>query len=244
MTAQLQSELRKLTTTRTAPVLLLAAVAMAAFGALSEGLSGASDLLARREEQRMLFGQVTSVAVFFATLAGLLAVTSEFRYGTIRWTLTFEPRRHVVLGAKLLAAALVALGFAACCVAVALGGGIAISAARDVDPALTAGDTLVLVLGPFAASALSAMIGVALGTLIRNQVGAIVAFVAYGFLVDALLFAAAPSIGRFFPGQAGNALVGQVDEHFLAPGIAVVVVAAWTLAFVGVALGRDQRTDV
>ena len=51
--------------------------------------------------------------MFFATLAGLLAVTSEFRYGTIRPTLLFEPRRRVVLAAKLAAAALAGVLFAA-----------------------------------------------------------------------------------------------------------------------------------
>ena len=109
---------------------------------------------------------------------------------------------------------------------------------------MTSSDTLVLVLGPFAASALSAMIGVAIGTLVRNQVGALVAFFAYGLLVDALLFAALPSVGRLLPGQAGNALVGQLDEDFVAPGTAAVALAAWTLAFVVAALARDECTDV
>lgn len=244
MNAQLHSEVRKLTTTRTTAVLLLAAVAMSLFGVFTEGLSAPVDELVGSDEQRMLLGQVTSVAVFFATLAGLLAVTSEHRYGTIRFTLVFEPRRQVVLAAKLAAAGFVGIVFAFLCVAVAFGAGPALLTVRDIDITLTGSDTLVLVVGPFGASALSAMIGVAIGTLVRNQVGALVAFFAYGLLVDALLFAALPSVGRLLPGQAGNALVGQLDEDFVAPGQAAVVLAAWTLALVVAALGRDECTDV
>lgn len=244
MNAQLHSELRKLTTTRTTAVLMLAAVAMSLFGVFTEGLSAPVDELVGGGQQRMLLGQVTSVAAFFATLAGLLAVTSEYRYGTIRFTRVFEPRRHVVLAAKLAAVGLVGIVFAFLCVAVAFGAGPAIFTVRDIDVAVTSSDTLVLVLGPFAASALSAMIGVAVGTLVRNQVGALVAFFAYGLLVDALLFAALPSVGRLLPGQAGNALVGQLNEDFVAPGVAAVVLAAWTLAFVVAALARDECTDV
>jgi hypothetical protein len=244
VSAQLRSELRKLTTTRTAAILLLAAVAMATFGAATEGISGAADVLARHGDQRMLFGQVTSVAGFFATLAGVLLVTSEHRYGTIRSTLVFEPRRSVVFVAKLATGALVGLVFAAACVGVAVAAGLTVAAVRDLDVALTTADAVVLVLGPFVAAPLSAAIGVALGTLVRNQVGAIVAFFAYGLLVDALLFGAVPGVGRFLPGQSGNALVGQVDEHLLAPGIAAAVLLGWTLAFVAAAVGRLECTDV
>ena len=53
------------------------------------------------------------------------------------------------------------------------------------------------------------MIGVAVGALIRNQVGAIVALAAYAFAVDAVLFAAAPSVGRYLPGKAGDGLAGR-----------------------------------
>ena len=79
-------------------------------------------------------------AILFSTLAGLLAVTSEFRYGTIRPTLLVQPRRRVVLGAKLAAAALVGVLFAVACVAVAFAAGRAILAVRGVDVALHGGD--------------------------------------------------------------------------------------------------------
>ena len=62
-------------------------------------------------------------------------------------------------------------------------------------------------------------------------------------MVDALLFAAAPAVGRFLPGKAGDALAGRGVEHLLAPGPGAAVFIAWTLAFVAAAsrARRPQR---
>jgi hypothetical protein len=80
--------------------------------------------------------------------------------------------------------------------------------------------------------------------LIRNQVGAIVTLVAYAFVVDAALFASVPSVGRYLPGKAGDALAGLPDEHLVAPGLGAAVLVAWTLALVTAASIRNDRSDV
>ena len=84
------------------------------------------------------------------------------------------------------------------------------------------------------------MLGVAVGTLIRNQAGAIVAWPAYAVAVDAVLFAAEPSIGRYLPGKAGDALAGRAVEHLLTPGVGAAVLAAWTLVFIAAAAVRNE----
>jgi hypothetical protein len=244
MRDQLVSELRKLRTTRTAPLLLLFAIAFALIGVIAVGLSATVDELAREADQRELFGSAATNAVFFATLVGLLAVTTEFRYGTIRPTLLFEPRRRVVLAAKVAAAALTGMLFAVACVAVSFGVGLPVLAARDVDVALTGAHTFTIVVGTVAASAFSAIMGVGIGALIRNQVGAIVALAGYTVAFDALLFAVVPSVGRLLPAEALNALAGLPDEDLLAPGLGAAVVVAWTLAFVAAAVARTERSDV
>ena len=244
MSHQLRSELLKLRTTRTLALLLLAAGAMSLFGVSVEALSRDVHTLAAEETQRELFSSGVTIGVFFATLAGLLAVTSEFRYGMIRPTLIIEPRRRMVIAAKLAAAGLAGIAFAVICVGVTFGAGFAALAVRDVDFALTGAHTLLLVLGPIAAAVLSAMAGVAVGTLIRNQAGAIVALAAYALLVDAVLFAAVPSVGRYLPGKAGDSLAGRPDELLLAPGLGAAVLIAWALAFVAAATMRNDRSDV
>lgn len=244
MTAQLRSELLKLRTTPTMPMLLLAAAGLTLLGVAVEGLSPSEAELAREDPQRLVFGAGSSGAVLFATLAGLIAVTSEFRYGTIRPTLLFEPRRRVVLAAKLAVAALMGVLFAVVCLVLSFGAAPAVLAARGVDVTLSAPAALGLAAGTLACSSLSALLGVALGTLIRNQAGAIVALLAYSFAVDAVLFAAAPAIGRFLPGKAGDALAGRPVDELLAPGPGAAALIAWTVAFIVAAVVRNQRSDV
>lgn len=244
MRNQLSSELLKLRTTRMLALLLLAAAGLTLLGVSVEGLSASLPELAGDDQQLTLLGAGSSGAVLFATFAGLLAVTSEFRYGTIRPTLIVQPRRRVVLAAKLAAAVVAGAVFAVVCLILSLGAGLAILAARDVDLVPGPGDLLALAAGTVAAAVLSSLLGVAIGMLIRNQVGAIVAVVAYAFLVDATLFAAAPDIGRFLPGKAGDALAGQPVDGLLSPAVGAAALAAWTLAFVAAATVRNDRTDV
>ena len=244
MSAQLRSELLKLRTTRTTVMLLLAAAALTLLGALVEGVSPSRAELATETTQRSVFGAAGAGVVIFATVAGIIAVTSEFRYGTIRPTLLVEPRRRIVLAAKLVAAALMGLVLGVACMAVSFGAGFAILAARGVNVALTASHTPALVAGPVAASAIGAVVGVAIGALIRNQAGAIVALVGYAFAVDAVVFASIPSVGRFLPGKAGDGLTGQPVDDLLAPGAGAAVMLAWALAFVVAATVRTDRSDV
>ena len=126
MTHQLRSELLKLRTTSTTAVLLLAAAGLTLLAVFLEGLSPTVGELAKESTQREMFSAVTS-AVLFATFAGVIAVTSEFRYGTIRPTVLIEPRRRVVLGAKLVAAAMIGVAFGVICVGIAFGAGIPFS---------------------------------------------------------------------------------------------------------------------
>ena len=244
MSAQLRSELLKARTTRTAAGLLLCAVALTLLGVFVEGLSGTAAELARAKQQRLLLGAGSSGAGFFATFAGLVAVTAEFRYGTIRPTLLAEPRRRVVLAAKLAAAVPVGIVFAVVCLGLSFAAGFAILAARHADVVLTTGDLAALALGAVAATALGAVLGVAVGALIRNQVAAVLAVVAYAFLVDAVVFAAVPSVGRFLPGKAGDALSGRPVDHLLSPSAGGAVLVAWTIALVALAAVRSDRSDV
>lgn len=243
MTAQIRSEVLKLRTTRTLGIVTLLAAAMTLLGSLVEGISPTTAKLVSEATQRDMFvANVT--AVLFSTIAALLIVTSEFRYGTIHSTLLCEPRRRVVFGAQLAAAALAALVISVLATAVSLGAGLAVLELRGVDVSLTTEHAITIVFGPIAASVLSAFIGVALGWLIRNQTGAIVALLAYAVALDAGLFAASPGAGRFLPGKAGDALAGRPADELLAPIAGAGVLAVWTLAFVIAALLRASRADV
>lgn len=242
MTPQVRSEVLKLRTTATTGVLLLAAAGLTVLAVLLEGLPPADGELAGEQRQREMFSAVTS-AVLFATFAGVLMVTNEFRYGTIRPTLLVEPRRRVVLDAKLRVALLAGALFGTVCAALAFGAGLLLLALRGVDASLSGTHALQLSLGAVVAGALSAALGVAVGTLVRNQTGALVAVVGYSVAVDAPLFAAVPSAGRWLPGKAGDALVGLPAGDLLPPLVGAAVLAAWTVALVVAAAQRLERLD-
>jgi ABC-type transport system involved in multi-copper enzyme maturation permease subunit len=243
MSAQVRSELLKLRTTRTGVVLLLAALGITAFGALVEGISPALAKLGTESAQRAAFG-ANITAVLLATIAGIVTVTSEFRYGTIEPTLLFEPRRRVVVSAKRAVAAATGVVFALACTALSFGVGATLLTVRGAGFAISAGHVWQLILGTVLASALGGMIGVALGVLIRNQLNVIVALLAYVVAVDAGVFRAAPAVGRFLPGKSGDAIAGQAVDGLLPPATAAVVLAFWTLGFAGAALVRVERADV
>ena len=243
MRNQLHSELLKLSTTRTVSLIGLAAAALTLLGVLVTGISPTLQELALESNQRTMLG-AGSVSGFFATLAGLMIVTAEFRYGTIRPTLLFEPRRRLVLAAKVAGGALIGVALGVVCLALSFAVGFTILEARGVSIALSTGDLLALAFGSIAASAIGGVTGVAVGGLVRSQVGAIVAVVLYAFLVDAILFAAVPSVGRFLPGKAADALAGRGVDHLLAPGAGAAVLLGWTLAFLAAASVRTDHSDI
>jgi ABC-2 type transport system permease protein len=244
MTAQLRSELLKWRTTRTLILLLLFAIGLTLLVASEEVLSHNVHKLAQEDYQRTIFATAGGIVVLFATLAGLISATTEFRYGTIRPTLLFEPRRRVFLAAKGAAAALAGAVVAVGCLMASWGAGLLLLSVRNVDIVLTSPHAITIVFGTIAASTLGAMLGVAIGALIRNQVGAIAAVVAYAFSVDSSLFAAVPSVGRYLPGKASDAMAGLPTAHLVTPAVGAAVYAAWTLAFVIAAAIRNERTDI
>ncbi len=244
MTAQLRSELLKWRTTRTLILLLLFAIGLTLLVSCIQVLSQNAHKLAQEDFQRTIFSTAGSVVVLFATLSGLISVTTEFRYGTIRPTLLFEPRRRVFLAAKLAAAALAGAVVAVGCLGASWGAGLLLLSVRNVDIVLTSSHAITIIVGTIAASTLGAMLGVAIGALIRNQVGAIGAVAAYALIVDASLFAAVPSVGRYLPGKAGDAMAGLPTAHLVTPAVGAAVFAAWTLAFLVAAAVRNERTDI
>ena len=105
MIAQVGAELLKIRSTRTTVGLLLGMVALILLFVLLTGLLGSSVSLSMAENQRQLLS-IGALAGVFSALAGVLLVTSEYRYGTIRPTILFTPSRARVLAAKVIAATL------------------------------------------------------------------------------------------------------------------------------------------
>jgi hypothetical protein len=197
--------------------------------------------LASKEDQRQLLS-LSSLAGVFSALAGVLLVTSEYRFGTIRPTFLFNPERARVLTAKVFAGALAGLAFGVLAEAIGWVLGYTILDGRGITVVLSSGDILLLTLGGLAGAALWGAIGAGLGAIIHNQVGALITLLAWGLVVDNLLFGLVPSVGRFTPTRASDALMGIRVDHLVSPGAGAVTLIAWAgvLAVVGIALSVRQ----
>jgi ABC-2 type transport system permease protein len=219
--AQVRAELLKVRSTRTTLGLLLGMVALILLFSLLTALLSHADAISSTEDQRQLLS-IGDLSGLFSALAGVLLVTSEYRYGTIRPTFLFTPRRPQVLVAKLAAGLLAGLVFGV------IGEGLG----------------FLLLLGTFAGTALWGAMGVGLGAILRNQVGAVITLLAWGFVVDNLLFGLVPSVGRFTPTRAQDGLIGLTTEHLLSPVAAGLVLLAWVVLLAVIGLPLITRRDV
>jgi ABC-2 type transport system permease protein len=175
------AEALKLRTTRTAVALIGAAVGIVVV------LTILLTLLVKFDSRDFtvidLLG-FTGFAQPFALILGILAVSTEFRHGTITPTLIAAPSRtHVVL-AKLAANVLAGLLLGAVTVGLAVAIALLGLSARGIETGLSSGDVIRITLGQIVACGLWAAIGVGFGTLVRNQVGAVVGALIWIFLAE------------------------------------------------------------
>ncbi len=243
MIAQVKAELLKVRSTRTTLGLVLGMIVLTLLIVLLTGLLTRTDGLSSKKNQLSLFA-TGGVALIFSGLAGVLLITSEYRHGTIRPTFLFTPRRSTVLSAKLSAGLLTGLVFGAAGVGLALALGSLIISVRGIPSALGSGDITLLAFGGLAGIALRGAFGVALGAIVRNQVGAVIGLLAWDFVINGLLFGLAPSVGRFMPTTAANALMGLKTSHLLSPAAGGAVLLGWTVALGLAGLAVTLRRDV
>jgi ABC-2 type transport system permease protein len=241
--AQVSAELLKVRSTRTTLGLVVGMVVLALLIVLLSGLLTRAGGLISKEDQLNLFA-TGGVALIFSGLAGVLLITSEYRYGTIRPTFLFTPRRSSVLSAKLTTGLVTGLVFGAAGVGLALGIGSLILSARGIPSALDRGEIALLAGGGLAGIALRGAFGVGLGAIVRNQVGAVIGLLAWDFVVNGLLFGLAPSVGRFMPTTAADALMGLKTRHLLPPAAGGAVLLGWTLTLALAGLALTLRRDV
>jgi ABC-2 type transport system permease protein len=241
--AQLKAEVLKVRSTRTTLGLFGGMIALTLLIVLLTGLVNHPDDLTSKHDQRGLFAP-GAVSLIFSGLAGVLLITSEYRYGTIRPTFLFTPRRTKVLSAKLTAGLLTGIVFGAVSVGLAIGLGSLILSARGIPSVLSGGDFALIVFGGLAGVALLGAFGVGLGAIVRSQVGAVIALLAWEFVVNSLLFGLAPSVGRFMPTPAADALMGLKATHLLPPAAGGAVLLAWTAVLALGGLALTLRRDV
>lgn len=244
----LRSELLKQRTTRTNVLLLCWMVALILLVVLLHVFSLEVQTITARDGQLKVLGWGTSIGALFAALLGAISITAEIRHGTIRPTLLATPNRARVIGAKVAASALagVALGlFAEVLTAVIESAGLAV---RGIHISPSAGEYVQLLAGGAAAAALWAVIGVGVGALVRNQVGALIGLCVWLLLIETTLIGNVPAAGKFAPGATAGALAGAIQTQtaakLLAPAIGGLLLVAYAALAAGAGAFATARRDV
>jgi hypothetical protein len=141
----------------------------------------------------------------FALLLGTLMVTTEFRHKTVTTSFLVTPRRPQFVGAKLLTSAILSVGLALILLAgTILGGGLALAAdggsfsnmLRQV-PAVLPGMLLVF--------ALFGLLGVGVGSVLTNQVAAIIVCLGWFLILEQIIVGIWHGTARWVPSGAASA---------------------------------------
>jgi ABC-type transport system involved in multi-copper enzyme maturation permease subunit len=231
------AEILKLRTTRTALVLTLCALALAAL------VVTLSSVLAhhftRDDVDTLLSNQV---ALLFVAILAVVSTTGEERHRTLAGTLLAAPVRWRVLAAK--AAAYFAAGALLTVAITLLDLAIALPILSGKDADIPSAAHIAGTLGRnVLATGLFAMLGVGLGAAVRNQPAALIILLVLGFVIEPTL-QLAPSVYKFAPFASADSLSGFSQDENLPPGFGGLVLVGWTSLLLGLGMLVWQRRDV
>jgi ABC-2 type transport system permease protein len=248
MSRLVRAELLKQRTTRTSLVLLASMAGLILLLILMHVFSLSSTHLSQANGQLKVVGWGTIIGALFAALLGATSITGEIRHGTVRSTFLATPRRERVIAAKLLATALTGIGVGLLAEALTAGIAAAGLAIRGIPIQLSAGDYLRLLAGGAAAAAFFAAIGVGVGALVRQQVGAVAGLVIWLILIETTLIGNVPSAGKFAPGAAAGALAGAIQTQsaskLVAPAVGVLLLVLYAAIAATAGTVVTNRRDV
>ena len=205
------SEWRKVATTKVFWMLGLAAIAFSALNVVILVLVAPdSGMQLGIPDPLMEPGYLTSViatagsASVFVLILGIIGMTGEYRHMTITSTFLATPRRGQVILAKSVTYAILGALIAVANVAVVVVLAMITLAGKEHAP-LESGTIGMVLFGVTLGMAIYAVLGVSIGALMKNQVGAIVTAIIWVFLVEALLSVFVDGISKWLPGGALNA---------------------------------------
>lgn len=248
MTGLLRAEWRKFASTWLPLILAACAVGLTAINTVALTLAAGQPgmpSLAEPAAVRNVWASAGQAAVV-ALVLGILAMTGEFRSQTITATFIAEPRRGRVVAAKMAfnAGVGLALGLLNAVVVVALATPLlALRHATALPVSEVAG---ILVAVP-TAYAMYAVLGVGYGALVRNQIGALVSALLWVMLVESLVVAFLPEVGKWLPGGALSGMLratGYSGGSYLPPLLAAVILLAYSTLLAAAAARTTLRRDV
>lgn len=250
MKALLEAELLKMRSTRATALMVLATLGLAVLtvatavpGLLDENPSISlqdPDLLA------IMVGNAFGAPMILMTLLGVLAFTQEFRYGTVTSTYLGEPHRSRIFVAKGLSLLIASAAITVATLAVTVPLSIALIRVQEgvirVAPQLWQ-----TIAAGFVVMAAYAIIGVAVGALVTNQIAAIVGVVVYMTAIEQMVIPIWPEGGRWMLFAAASSFTqsgASFGVELLSVTVGGLVVLVYTASAVVLAIRVTPRRDV
>ena len=240
MTRLIRTEWLKLATTRGPWAVITGVIALTAlitpFAMADIGQGSASKAADAREALAIGPGFLSALMLL---LIGALAAAGEFHHRSIVSTYLTTPRRGRVLVAKLIAHA--TLGAVVSAIGVAISFPIVLLMAQGQDLTVASNGHLVgVALAMVAVGALSALCGVAAGSILRHQTATIVVILVWTLLVEKLFGGFFPPVLPFGAIMAAVGLAGDDGPGILA---SLALLSAWAGVFT-LAATRVVERDV
>jgi ABC-2 type transport system permease protein len=204
---------------------------------------------------------VPTVTALCCALIGVFAFGHEYRYGTIRPTLTALPRRIPVALAKIVVAACFSFLLSLACLLVTFLVGAALGGSR-VDGSLLGTLVLKSMIGAALYAVGFSLLGAGLTALFRNQVIGVVVVIVMPLIVESALsalllfvdlFEPIRGVANYLPFSSGSAMYRVGSENREQAQAAVLeplsrlgggaVYFAWALAICALGIWRFNRSD-
>jgi ABC-2 type transport system permease protein len=186
---------------------------------------------------------VTGTGALVVLVVGIIISAGEYRHGTVADTFLSAPRRQRVVAAKLAVGAGLGLAVGAISSLASIGIAGLLYRVEGATFPFDEGQVWLTLAGALVYTGVFAVIGVALGALIRNQVLAIAIALTWFAVVEHTLVNLAPDIGRWLPVAAGQAIVRTPLGGLLSPLTGAAVLAAYgavlTVAGIRLTTTRD-----
>lgn len=252
MKALIHAELLKLRTTRTTALLLLATLGLVTLTInVTVPEAGDENAPVPLDDPSLLavaVGNGFGVPLVLAILLGGVAFTQEFRYGTVTSTYLVEPRRTRILLAKWATLALASGVVTALTLVVSVPFTLALIVSRDGEVRFGA-QFWQMVLAGFLVLAVYAVIGVAIGALVRNQIVAVIGVLVWMLFVEQVVIPAYPLVGRWMPTGTTLSLLQlgpsvDPDGKLLSVPASGLLLAAYAVVAVILALRLAPKKDI
>jgi ABC-2 type transport system permease protein len=89
-----------------------------------------------------------------------------------------------------------------------------------------------------------AAFGLGFGSIVRNQVFAVIGLIIWLFIVETTLTSVAPGVGKFFPMAAADAMSGVEAEKILTASQGALLLVGYVIALFIAGTAITRRLDV